>query len=754
MLKSIQKIKGLGVYSDYTKPAGTQDFAVKNLIYGWNYSGKTSLSRLFSLLETKQSNPDLASCAFTFETTSGLVTEANFDKSSLIVRVFNSDFIANNLNFTGGVFEPILLLGAESETAQKEIDRCEAMTKRATQLSQEYKNQSDSLEKSIRDAKTSEAAKIKKNLALVAAYTATHLQTDIVTVQLLEESQLLPTESYQADLKLALTSDQDRPTKVEEISHSLVLNSLFAEVKEAMERTPSLATTIDNLVKNPLIERWVETGLPIHNDKELCEFCGNKLGEHRIAELKAHFSKDLSDHKKMIDALLMRVGEALINLTTPAEAELNAKFRAQFKAGQSSAKKAIEEYNAAINALAADLKRKMDSPFVAAYPELIADTLEDDVLASLNEMNQAIRSHNLIADNFLKEKNASITRLKKHFVQQFLDAFNLDRQNEKLARLDRKMKKLEQCTQRFQAEVSKLKAIISKAQQGREEINMRLGTLLGSEGVQIKVIKVGDQERFQLVRRDGTIAKHLSEGEKTAIAFSFFLTKLKELKPEELKLAIVYIDDPISSLDSNHIFQVTAMIKETFFYQEMEGGPWTTRCGQTFFSTHNFEFFSLLRELNPQKENSARHFLVKRIAPNKSSFGNMPNSMFRYSSEYHFLFDVLHQFQKAPDKTDFNVLMLLPNAVRRFVELYTFSKYPGTRSLTVDQRADRILGPEKSKRILKVLHYFSHANNIERLAENNELIFDIEAAVNELIDTIRINDPLHMEALEAAVALP
>lgn len=754
MLRSIQKIKGLGVYSDYTKPAGTQDFAVKNLIYGWNYSGKTSLSRLFSLIEAKQSNPDLVGCTFTFETTSGLITEANFDKSSLIVRVFNSDFIAKNLNFAGGAFEPILLLGTESETAQKEIDRCEAMTKRAIQRAQEFKVQSDLLEKSIRDAKTSEAAKIKKNLALVAAYTATHFQADIVTVQFLDESQLLPADSYQADLKLALTSDQDRPTKVGEVSPSLELNSLYVKSKAVMEKTPSLATTLDHLVKNPLIERWVESGLPIHKDKETCEFCGNPLDEHRLAELKAHFSKDLSDHKKMIDALFTRVENAIINFAMPAEAELNAKFRASFKAGQSSAKAAIEEYNDAINALAADLKRKMESPFVVADPRPIVDNLEDKVRASLNEINQAIKSHNLIVDNFPKEKNASIARLKKHFVQQFLDAFNMDTQNVKLERLDRNMKKFDSCSQKLQTEVLRLKAIISEAQQGREEINQRLETLMGAEGVQISVIKVGDQERFQLVRRDGAVAKHLSEGEKTAIAFAFFLTKLKELKPEELKVAIVYIDDPISSLDSNHIFQVTAMIKEVFFHQEKEGGPWTTRCGQTFFSTHNFEFFSLLRELNPQKENLAKHFLVRRIAPNKSSFGNMPNSMFRYSSEYHFLFDVLHRFQKAPDKTEFDVLMLLPNAVRRFVELYTFSKYPGARGLTVDQRADRIFGPEKSKRILKVLHYFSHANNIERLAENNELIFDIEAAVNELINTIKTTDPLHMEALEAAVAQP
>jgi wobble nucleotide-excising tRNase len=572
-------------------------------------------------------------------------------------------------------------------------------------------------------------------------------------VQLLGGSQLLPTDTYQTDLKLALTSDQDRPTEVDEISLSLTLNALFTDTKSVMAKTPSLANTIDNLVKNPLLERWVESGLPIHADKEICEFCGNTLDEHRIAELKAHFSKDLSDHKKVLDALHKRVENAAIAFSAPKEAELNAKFRASFKTGLSSAKAAIDEYNKAVSALAADLKRKMNSPFTALDPKPVDNTLEDKVSGSLNEINEAIKSHNLISDNFVVEKNAAIARLKKHFVQQFLDAFGMDSHDAKLTRLKRHVDRLDRLNQKLQTEVLKLKAIISKAQQGREEINQRLETLLGAEGVQIKVVKTGDQERFQLVRRNGQVAKNLSEGEKTAVAFAFFLTKLKELKPDDLKAAVVYIDDPISSLDSNHIFQVTAMIKEAFFYQTKEGGPWATRCGQTFFSTHNFEFFSLLRELKPEND-SAKHFLIRRIAPNRSSLGNMPNSMFRYSSEYHFLFDVLYQFQKATDKTEFTVLMLLPNAVRRFVELYTFSKYPGARSLTVDQRADRIFGREKSKRILKVLHYFSHANNIERLAENNELIFDIETVVNELLDTIRISDPLHMEALEAAVAQP
>lgn len=99
MITGISKIKGLGVYDNYTKPLGTQEFGIKNLIYGWNYSGKTTLSRLFALLETKKFNHDLVGCEFSFETDDQPITEKNFQQSGLIVRVFNSDFIRENLHF-------------------------------------------------------------------------------------------------------------------------------------------------------------------------------------------------------------------------------------------------------------------------------------------------------------------------------------------------------------------------------------------------------------------------------------------------------------------------------------------------------------------------------------------------------------------------------------------------------------------------------------------------------------------------------
>jgi hypothetical protein len=70
---------------------------------------------------------------------------------------------------------------------------------------------------------------------------------------------------------------------------------------------------------------------------------------------------------------------------------------------------------------------------------------------------------------------------------------------------------------------------------------------------------------------------------------------------------------------------------------------------------------------------------------------------------------------------------------------------------TVDQRAEALFGVEKAERILKVFHYFSHANTIDRLVGNNELIFDVEHAVKDLIEAITQTDQKHIEALIASI---
>ena len=55
MITKISKLKGFGIFQDFTWNDLTT-FKKKNLIYGLNYSGKTTLSKLFQNLEFKDKN--------------------------------------------------------------------------------------------------------------------------------------------------------------------------------------------------------------------------------------------------------------------------------------------------------------------------------------------------------------------------------------------------------------------------------------------------------------------------------------------------------------------------------------------------------------------------------------------------------------------------------------------------------------------------------------------------------------------------
>lgn len=752
MIKGISKIKNLGIYNNYTKPIGTQEFGIKNLIFGWNYSGKTTLSRLFAQLEAKKPNPDLSGCEFSFETDELPITDKNFEQSNLIVRVFNSDFIRDNLHFEGNSFKPILLLGKESEEAQNQIDYISGRIKKSEGTRKKLDSQFNTITQTVSNAKT-DAAKNLRQLLKIDPYTATQLGNDMPVVGVLD-SQLLDEKDLSESIELALTPDNKKPSTVDRVDISPSIENIHQEAVTILAAIPTFTNMLKHLEDHPEIERWVESGLHIHQQEGTCEFCGNTVTEDRLATFRAHFSKDLKEHKQKVENLLQRVKSAEIKLTLPKEAEFNPQFRDSYKVAAAPLPKAIEAFNLAVKTLADDVQRKVDAPRKLLEPAPLAEGLASVIVDAIKAINTVIDENNKLADNFTTAKAEAIKRVRYHYVQQFIDSQENAGYERKKARIVKRRDRLHTYATRLQGEVEKLQALISQAQLGREKINERLVSMLGSEAIQILVIKdpTTNQEQFRLFRKNGKVAKNLSDGERTAIAFSYFLTKLQELKPEAFKQTVVYIDDPISSLDANHIFQITAAIRSLFFKQENENSPWLTTCKQIFISTHNFEFFNLLREIKPEaSKQGARLFLIKRISEKESTFCDMPTSLARYQSEYHFLFEVIYRFHQAPDKTDHTVLMLLPNAIRRFIELYTYSRLPGIMKETVDQRAEALFGVEKSKRILKVFHYFSHANTIDRLVGNNELIFDVEHAVKDLIEAITQTDQKHMDALIASL---
>lgn len=752
-ISRINSIDNFGVLSNYRHSAEIEDFSNKNVIYGWNYSGKTTLSRIFQCISEGVLPSQHAHASFNLGTEGGYALSERFENGSLSnIRVFNTDFVTENISWDGEDFDAILILGEDSIEAQEQIRKLSGILERTRSSFRNKKTSITSTESAISQSKTVQARAIKTKLSLVEAFTATHLGQVLVRVASAPESHVLAEEIRLAREAEATTTSSDRLSEISNVNIKGLRISNINEIKEHLESTPPLTNTMEALSTNPELSNWIESGLRLHEDQEKdCKFCGNALDNARLEQFKMHFSKDKADFDRKTIALMENLETYKLTYSIKHPSEFYATHRETAQEHQQNLKGHCEKYSAEIDEISSQLKRKLENSYekiedFSANPNSCVESIETAVA----EVNSVIDKCNVITRNFDSRKSEAIQQLKNHYSAEFLLESDLKKNEAKLQRQSTHLERYKQLGEKLKAGIDELNAQISQAQKGREELNSYIGKFLPWGNIRIGIVEIESNERFQLLRNDEK-ASNLSEGEKTAIAFSFFLVKLKEY--QETSELIIFVDDPISSLDSNHLFQVNAVIKSEFFEQDQDDeNRWKLKPKQLFLSTHNFEFFNLLRELPSSKSDPIRYFMMTRQSEGQSKLVNMPPSLLKYTSEYQYLWSVIHEYHESENKQNQEFLLLLPNAVRRFMELYTYAKIPSTKRTTVDERAKVLLGDEKSKRLLKVLHFFSHSNNPESLARNSDLLCDLENVVKDLVELVK-NDSLHYEALMDAVAV-
>ena len=117
----LSRIRGYRNFGDYQWPDTLPEFGRFNLIYGWNAAGKTSISSLFSHLETKTPVVD-ADVAFKID---DRIVRGSDLASAIIpnVRVFNRDFVTANVLERTADLSPIFFFGGESVGLELEIEK-------------------------------------------------------------------------------------------------------------------------------------------------------------------------------------------------------------------------------------------------------------------------------------------------------------------------------------------------------------------------------------------------------------------------------------------------------------------------------------------------------------------------------------------------------------------------------------------------------------------------------------------------------
>jgi len=177
MIKKINYIKNFGVFRSYKRSGNIQDFAKINILYGWNYSGKTTISRVFQCFQNRKLKEHYLNAEFEVEDYYGNKgNHENLRINDFEIQVFNSDFIDENIHLEGERFNPILLLGKDSIKAQEEINKKTKRIGRTELIINDLNSISEGIKKNIEDALTREAASIKETLQIVQPFTKHHFK--------------------------------------------------------------------------------------------------------------------------------------------------------------------------------------------------------------------------------------------------------------------------------------------------------------------------------------------------------------------------------------------------------------------------------------------------------------------------------------------------------------------------------------------------------------------------------------------------
>lgn len=130
-IKRIACIRDYNVFRDYSWLSDLPEFGRYNLIYGWNGTGKTSLSRVFRYLEKRQ-NPNKGQITVKIEDTE--LTNGQFNNCDIPIRVFNRDFISEAVFTKNDEVSPIYIIGETNVEKQKKADNLKERLISATTL--------------------------------------------------------------------------------------------------------------------------------------------------------------------------------------------------------------------------------------------------------------------------------------------------------------------------------------------------------------------------------------------------------------------------------------------------------------------------------------------------------------------------------------------------------------------------------------------------------------------------------------------
>jgi len=759
MLKKISKINHFGVFDDFTQE---KDFTHGdnncNIIFGFNGSGKSTIANIFSLFSNESflektekenifndyKNNDLTCVELELSNGTNLKYPSNNNNNKEIY-IFDKTFICSHV-FIGevGKIKKFSNTTVGAEIKNEAISRISEKIK----LSEEKINLKEKENNSLYE----KYQKINKEMSARFGNSLTDKGKNI-KIRKLEDVDL-PDESFetlnsdlekfkieyelskkQDQLKSDIaTLEQAKPEGQLKINVSSISENLQIELSQLSKdilnkKINEIKDYFDDDLKKKSVERWFKFGrdilLNIKKESEpICPVCDSEISD-KIDDLfknyEDYFNESYDNIFNKISDEIQLVSEAMKNVI---DSQLffqqlkiqHEKYKVYFK------DMVLNDFdfdllNLSLSSLKDALEIKKQN---IQYTHVLPESLNKEISDYSDFISLVVEQKNIILKT-LNSKNLDTHEVEENIREVFKKIILVDFNSWHNDGAIKKYKNNSAIIKNIQESVlpklkSELSTELKKIKIESKAISKYLKKL-GIDHFDIEINEKNDNENIIIKykksgKEKNKLKNSLSDAEKTALAFSYFLSKFEyEVNTEQkIKDSCVVIDDPISSLDENRLYSTALLIHKNF-----------KKSKQLIVLSHNFLF---LKYFNSFFKNKAVFFL------NKCKLENLPEEMKNFETPYFYMMKILHDFL-SEDVAICNykeARKYLPNYLRRVLETFICFKFC---YLSSKDKKNQSIG----------LNEFTN-NEIDGMELHNEHIGDInkENISDKLREIVKVSD--------------
>lgn len=622
-------------------------------LYGHNGTGKSTVAKY--LQDTTHSSYN--NCSYVLP-----------NSQDYQILVYNTDFV--DRNFSQDSFNGVFTLGetnisAEQAISEAELDIIELEKQRnqkqiyKTQLNEKKATQVKAIKDKCFETKQEYEKNDLDHCLIGFKGSAATFYNELLKIDLIE------TPDYNFDVLSAESKElNNKNTAQKSMIPNITLNLESIESNSILSQVilASSESYLAALVQKLQNSTWIDKGrVYIYDTEGKCPFCQQAIDKKLIENINNLFDVSYEEKKNELNTLQSRYEEAIKKLNVTL---LDARYTAINDTNFDLAK---EKLSGILQANLIKINQKSADPSVKVNLEPTAKLVQsiNDIISTKNISIAAFNTK-------LVNKKESLAAIKNKFWSLVRIKYDADiKAHDNLIKsIDTDITNVENEEKTLTTAIDAQKIIVAENRKKITNIEMSVISInnqiksIGLEGFEIKQ-KPGENNHYYLCR--GVTAsgidvyKSLSEGEKTLITYLYFLELCQgsvnsdSTIPQNKK--IIVVDDPISSLSHNYIYEIGALTNKKL----IKGYQYA----QVILLTHSLYYLHEMIKYLPQKpQDFEKKCSLFRVLKNTNS-DILPMEKGDIKNDYQSYWQIIKDAQNGNTKN-----IILPNIMRNILEYY------------------------------------------------------------------------------------